>query len=270
VNNNVGINDRTGTIPIPVFMVDPNFWRASGLFNPNAFSPQVKRDVEICCDQYAILLHSVQIVCDEPGLDATSRLQQLRSNGAFKGFKPLSDKPIIITFHNLDFLGGVYATLISMKSLLDCYSRLISRLLVSSTSVFGFTKGVYRGRKISGGKFLNWIEHSAPEGFEKRNELVDVLLRHVDDWIGNAVSYRDAAIHSGFINGMQEVRIPVIDYFDKLQEKDILMPTMPDGVLVKEYCIKLAENARCLIAETLVLLPDVDVKLLSLNESGVI
>jgi hypothetical protein len=60
-------------------------------------------------------------VLREPGLNPSLLLQQLRENRAFGPFKPSPDKPSVIIFHNLNFLSGVYATLISTKSLLDLY-----------------------------------------------------------------------------------------------------------------------------------------------------
>jgi hypothetical protein len=255
-----------GPMPISVVMVDPHFWEASALFNPNAFPPHAKADASVCGDRLAILTHSVELVLREPGLNPSLMLQQLRENPAFSGFKPPPNKPSVIIFHNLNFLSGVYAALVSTKSLLDVYSRLIAKLLVPSASVFGFNSGRYDGRNLAGGKFLRWIERSAPKAFGKRDELVCALLRHVDDWIDHAVTYRDAIVHDGFIPGMCEAMIPFSDQVENLRQDDIMLPMMPNGQRVTDYCSALVRQVRSLTTETLTLLPSVDFKLLSLPE----
>jgi len=252
-------------MPISVVMVDPHFWESSRLFNPNAFPPHAKADASACGDRLAILAHSIELVLREPGLDPSLMLQQLRENRAFNGFKPSPDRPSVIIFHNLNFLSGVYATLISTKSLLDVYSRLIAKLLVPSASVFGFNNSQFRGRNMSGGRFLKWIEGSVPKAFGKRDELVSALLRHVDDWIDEAVTYRDAIVHDGFLPGMREAMVPLSEQIENLRQTDIVLPTMPNGRPVTDYCSVLAGRVRSLITETLALIPNVDFKLLSLQ-----
>ena len=252
---------------ISVMIVDPHFWKAAALFNPNAFPETVRGHAATCGDRLAILTHSVEIVMNEPGLNRSRLLEQIRADPGFKGFKPQQDKPAILVFHNLHFVSGLYSALIALKSLLDLYSRLVAGLLVPKATVFGFSSGQYEGRNISGGKFLRWIERSAPTTFENREILVSVFLGHINRWVDEAVSYRDAVVHDGFIRGLREVMVPLDKTLTELNAGDLLLPMMPDGTAVTEYCDRLVAQTRTLMAETLPLLPSIDTGQLALDEA---
>ena len=252
---------------IPIIMVDAHFWQASRLFNPNAFPERVKTDALMCGDRLAILAHSVEVVLNEPGLDRRRLLEGIQREPSIAGFQPNSDKPTVLVFHNLSFVSGLYSALIALKSLLDFYSRLMARLLVPTASVFGFRRGPYGDRQISGGKFLRWIQASAPNSFGNRDILVSVLLANIDQWVGKAVSYRDSVVHHGSIKGMTEVVVPLDKEPHQLRQTDLVLPMMPDGVAVTDYCKHLLNSCRSLLGETLLLMPEIDFELLSLDRS---
>jgi hypothetical protein len=250
---------------IQIIIVDRNFAEASALFNPNAFPARVRSDAASCGDRLAILTHSVEIVMREPALDRSRLLQEIRENKAFAGFSPKPDKLVVLVLHNLNFVSGLYSALIAVKSFLDLYSRLIARSLVPSASVFGFSSANYKGRSLSGGRFLKWIEGSGPQSFENRERLVEILLAHVGEWADQAVVYRDAVIHHGAIVGLTEALVPLDKELNELRETDVVLAMMPDGVAVTDYCMRLVRSTRALACETLPLLPDVDLTLLSLD-----
>jgi hypothetical protein len=257
-------------MPISIVIVDPNFWSASALFNPNAFPDRVKEDAAACGDRLGILTHSAEVVTREPGLNRALLLRQLRENRAFGSFQPPADKPTVIIFHNPSFLSGLYATLISVKSLLDLYARLVAKLIVPSASVFGFNSGQFQGRNVSGGRFLSWLESSTPREFKRRQDLISVFMHNLDEWLERAVAYRDSVVHDGEVPGLREAMLPFTDEAAHLRESDIVLPMMPDGQPVSDYCSAVVERVRALVAETLLVLPNVDSKLLSFgaNASG--
>jgi hypothetical protein len=248
---------------IPIIVVDRHFAAASALFNPNAFPQRVKREAAVCGDRLAILAHSVEIVMREPALDRSRLLQTIREDQAFKGYSPHPDKPAVLILHNLSFVSGLNSALIAAKSLLDLYSRLVARLLVPSANVFSFGKGTYKGRRVAGGSFLNWLDKSTPQSFEHRDELPLAFLRHVDDWADQAVAYRDAVVHFGVIIGITEAQIPLYKALADLRESDVVLPTMPDGEPVSDYCWHLLCSVREAAWQTLQLLPEVNLELLS-------
>jgi hypothetical protein len=248
-------------------MVDDNFRKASALFNANAFPTRAKADASMCGDRLAILTHSVNIVLNEPGLDRKRLLKEILDNRAFTGFTPQQDKPAVLIFHNLNFVSGLYSTLIALKSLLDFYSRLIGHLIVPSANLFGFNKDSYKGRRISGGRFLKWIESSTPSSFTNRDKFIAVVLQHIDEWLNTAITYRDAVVHKGFIEGLQEVMLPLDKKLQEIRDIDLTLPLMPDGTAVTDYCEWLVKRTQGLIKETLLLMPDIDLTLLSLDKS---
>lgn len=250
---------------IPIIVVDRHFAEGMALFNPNAFPGHVKTDALLCGDQLAILAHSVEIVMREPALDRSRLVQEIRENKAFDSYSPRPDTPSVLILHNLNFVGGLNSALIAVKSFLDLYSKLVAKLLVPSASLFGFNKGPYKGRKLAGGRLLNWIEGSAPQSFERRDELITVLLRHIDLWVGQAVEYRDAAVHHGAIPRIEEAYVALDRPLDQIEESDVVLPRMPDGEPVSAYCETLLRHASEVAAETLRLLPHVDLALLSLG-----
>lgn len=200
---------------------------------------------------------------NEPALDKSRLLREIRENEAFDGFFPTPEKPCVLVLHNLSFVSGLYSTLIGVKSFLDLYARLAAKLLVPSANVFGFNQGTYKGRKVAGGRFLQWLDCSTPHSFEGREELLDVLLRHIDLWAGQAVDYRDAVVHRGAIDGITEAFVPLEKALGEVQESDVVLPRMPDGEPVSDYCWRLLCSVREAASETLRLLPDVDIGLLS-------
>ncbi|GMV05701.1 MAG: hypothetical protein AMXMBFR53_19780 [Gemmatimonadota bacterium] len=218
----------------------------------------------------AVLAHSVELVCNEPGLDRSRLLKTIQAHPSFRGFRPKPEKPAVLVFHNLGFVSGVHAALIALKSMLDLYSRLITRLLVPTSTLFGFNKTPFRGRKRPGGRLLNWIENSAPDSFDQGPVLVATLVEHLDLWLEEAVDQRDAIIHDGGIPGLVEAMVPLVGHPNELDEAAILLPTMPGGEAVTDYCQRLVHNARILISQTLPLLPEVDLSLLKLYEGAVL
>ncbi len=177
-------------MPIPIIVVDRHFAAASALFNPNGFPDRVKGQAALCGDRLAILAHSVDVVMREPTLDRSRWLREILENRAFDGFSPMPDKPAVLVLHNLGFVSGLYSALIASKSFLDLYARLIAGLLVPSATVFGFSRGTFRDRKMAGGKFLKWLDGSAPKSFGNCEQLLTTLSRHIDGWAEEAVAYR--------------------------------------------------------------------------------
>jgi hypothetical protein len=252
-------------VTISIFVVDRHFVEGTTLFNPNAFPGHVKAEALACGDRLAILAHSVGILMREPVLDRSRLVREIRENKAFEGYSPRPDKPSVLILHNLNFVVGLNSALVAMKSFLDLYARLVAKLLVPSANLFGFNKASFKGQRLAGGRLLNWIEDSAPQSFEHRDELVAVLSRHIDRWVGQAVEYRDAAVHHGAIPGITEAYVPLNKAIDQIDESDVVLPRMPDGEPVSTYGETLLRHVREIAAETLRLMPGVDLALLAID-----
>ena len=90
--------------PIPIFLIGPENWEASHVFNPNAFPVHVRNLVLSCMDCLSMFIFSVNQV--EPNIERDRKqfLSKLRKNKAFYGFTPDPDKPCVVVYHNAKFL----------------------------------------------------------------------------------------------------------------------------------------------------------------------
>lgn len=94
------------------------------------------------------------------------------------------------------------------------------------------------------------------------------MIKHIDEWLDTAITYRDDVVHAGAIEGLREGMLPLDKEIQQVRESDIILPTMPNGTAVIEYCEQLAIYAHSFIRETLLLMPDVDLNLLSLKKAA--
>ena len=165
--------------PTRVFLVGPETWEASKVFNPVAF-PEHVRDLAISCmDCLSMLSFSVNQV--EPNIESDRRefLKRLRTNKAFEGFTPDPNKPIVIVYHNAKFLVALHMILYSTKSFLDVYAQLVSKLIDPKAEIFGFNKSKVDGKKIKGGRLINWLISSAPNTYTNANILASAIQDNV-------------------------------------------------------------------------------------------
>lgn len=116
------------------------------------------------------------------------------------------------------------------------FSGRFAKLMAPSASVFGFNSGTFRGRSVSGGRFMSWLERSAPRAFDQREALISTLLRRTDDWIDRAATERDAVVHDGFVPGLREATVSFSDEVANLRESDVVLPTMETGEPAGVYC----------------------------------
>jgi len=85
--------------------------------------------------------------------------------------------------------------------------------------------------------------------------------------VNEAVAYRDAVVHSGSIRDLREAMVPLEKELLELKAADVSLPMMPDGTSVTDYCQRLVSNTRALIAETLPLIPGIDLAQLALDKA---
>lgn len=255
-------------IPTRVVVVKPESWWAFGFFNPNVFPDHVRSDLGACQDRLAVLVYSIRNVCEQIPEDVAYFLQVLQSDSAFTGFRPDPNKPTIAIFQNLEFLTGLNSSLLTVKSLLDVYTRLIARTIRPKATLFGFNKANFHGRKLPGGRLLNWLERSTSFSSIDSATLITIILHHIDGWISDAVTWRDEVIHDGTIARLEYMGVPLNSDLSKLRSMDILLPKMPNGVVVSDYCQTLKRNVALFLRETLSLLPGINQDMLPEGEAG--
>lgn len=252
--------------PIPIFLIGPENWEASHVFNPNAFPVPVRNLVFSCMDCLSMFIFSVNQV--EPNIERDRKqfLSKLRKNKAFYGFTPDPDKPCVVVYHNAKFLVALHLVLYSVKSFLDVYAQLVSKLIVSNSTIFGFNKGTVDGKQIEGGRLITWLTKSTPDTYTNASTLAHVIREHVFSWVKEAVNRRDKLIHHGEIPNLCPMMVPLYCEPHRVKANHVILPQMPNGVDVVTYCRETRNNLFQFIRETLVLLPDIDFSLVSLDE----
>jgi len=251
--------------PIPVLLLGPENWEASHVFNTNAFPKHVADLVISCMDCLSMFTFSISQV--EPNIkrDRKGFLRGLRTNKAFDGVTPDPNKPIVIVYHNAMFLVALHLVLYSMKSFLDVYAQLVSKLIVPNATVFGFNEANVDGKKIKGGRLVNWLIESAPNTYTNASSLASAIKDNVSSWIEEAINWRDKLIHHGEIPNLHPMRVFPQCEPHNVKTNDILLPQMPNGRDVITYCEETRKNLHQFIRETFKLLPDIDFSLVNLD-----
>jgi hypothetical protein len=144
------------------------------------------------------------------------------------------------------------------------YSTLILRTIQPSLRKKLFNAGRVGGKKISGGKVINWLKGSAPKTFKNSSKLQKVIENHSNNWITEAVHHRNTLSHFGDIKEMEHMHIILNP--PSYRYPGILPPLMPDGQLVVDYCSYLLDELKVFIEESLILLPGLKKEHISFNK----
>lgn len=167
------------------------------ILNANAFPDALEQDVHACADKLGLMFYSFRLIEEEINKDLNRFIRELHFSYAWNVFvfDPEKHKDIMLTYHSMKFQAGLQSFFISMKSMLDMYAQIISKLIKPDSSLFGFNKGGFKGKRLVGGTLLNWIERTAPTPYLNREQIITLLVNHIKRWIAKAVGYRDQIVH---------------------------------------------------------------------------
>jgi len=191
-------------------------------------------------------------------------MAELHNIDDFGKYIPDPKKPIVVIFNSMNFQAGLQSFFITMKSLLDVYAKLISKSIDHNSKLRGFGKKKTNGYEKPGGLLINWITNNAPATYKNKEKLLKILNNHIDEWICDVVKFRDGIIHHGELKGLTEIQVAVIKSPLEITKDEISKPTIMDKGDVLEYCQNIVTAINRLLKETLVLLPNLNIKLLSL------
>ncbi len=243
--------------PIPILFVGPENWQASHVFNSNAFPVHAKIFVSPCMDCLSMLIFSVNQV--EPNIkrDRNQFPDKVRTNKAFDGFTPDPSKPCVAEYHNAKFLVALHLVLYSARSFLDVYSKLIAELVFPNSGLKGFS---FRSKNS-----VVWALKNRHHSYTNAAKLISIVRKHSSSWMRDLIEWRNNLIHDGQLPKPCIMCIPLTRRLSEVTEDDIILPQMPNGVDVVTYCRETRNNLSQFIRETLVLLPDIDFDLVSLD-----
>ena len=164
----------------------------------------------------------------------------------------------------LRYVAGLYSFVNAVKSFLDVYANLMGRL-ISPTLNWSFKRGKVGGMNLAGGKLIRWLENCSPKNFQHATSLAEVTQLHSKNWITSLVSYRDDLSHYRDLAGFVHMHVPLYKDIPWYRENEISGPNMPHGESVEEYCAAIVSLLADYIRETVVMLPSIDSKLISVE-----
>ena len=246
---------------VSIFIVGEDEWKSSANFNPNAYPKFLRNKAMACTERLALFRYYVKLLESQESHDIDDFIINL--NKQFKNLTLRNDLKFIAFYRGMTYLASLHGILYSLKSLLDLMCTLWSQLIDENCSIRGFNKTKVNGKMIAGGRLINWLRNSAPSSFQNAEKMASIIEENSLKWITQAVRYRDTLGHTGQIEGINYLGVLLNKGQTQYSYEDLIMPEMPDGTLVKDYCKMLVENTHSLFTDVMVLLPNVNTALLS-------
>ena len=192
-----------------IIFIDDFTYKATHIFNANAFPDSLKGEIGACVTRMRIFQHSVREVCVQISKDYEVFHNILDENIDDLTESAISrpDLSLVCLNDNVNHISSMCSSLIFLKSFLDIYSKVIVHSIKSGQSM-QFDKSVVNAgeEKISGGKLIKWLRNSAPTQYQ---ELSDIIFRNSVDWISLAIKYRVVLVHKGDLPELYGMRVPL-------------------------------------------------------------
>ena len=248
------------TPEIPTIICGSCMIASSSILNPNAFPEDIEKEVRAAVTKLSLFLTAKTDLMRSLEYAREDMYKHLNRNWA--PYKQASatrkDAEVVAYSDGLVYMSNFNMFLYELKSFLDIFSPILCRLVSNSTSsVHGFNKGNVDGRKISGGKLINWVRNLADNSFENKNDLSEILLENSTNWINEAVKYRDDLAHYKGFQDLRHMRISITNGPTALAQENILDPVMPNGKGLVEYSNETCEKMGTFIEEVLKIVPNV-------------
>jgi len=239
-------------------------WDASKFFNPNSFPQQHLSLVQAAADQLALFGYACDLIAAEVAADFEPFLASMR----MVDIDNIGDISPKVYFRNMSYHAGLSTALLSLKSGLDVYAKLISLMIKPSRKppLDGFNRTTVEGKDIRGGHALQWLERQAD--FPGKAALHRAIATAIHGWMDEAIKYRDDAVHFGRVKGAVGSSIVVTKPVALMSAADIAPPQMPNGVPVDNYCREALTLYERFLGETLPLIPGVRTDMLSLGSGN--
>jgi hypothetical protein len=234
-------------------------WSASGYFNENGFpDPACHSFVRAAADQLALLHYSCDLVAQEVASDPEPFLRSL-SKIDIDHIRSFEKHTIV--YRNMSYHAGLSAALLSLKSGLDVYAKLMSKLIEPNRKpIDGFNRTSVDGIDVRGGYVLKWLAKLPT--FAQHKLLHDAIASHIRAWINEAIKFRDDAVHFGNVPGAIGSYLKLTKPAAQVSQDDIEPPRMPNGLRVDVYCSSLYSRYCTFLRDTMPLLPGLVVAVL--------
>jgi len=253
---------------IPLTIVGQELWFSQHIFNPNAYPTYVRGDVNACAAKLSLIEYSLKTIQKEIQYDKSKFIYILINDKAFMEFVPDPGKPVIAFYYSVNFQAGLQSFFISIKSLLDIFTKIISRLIEPGSNLRGFGKRKVDGMELAGGILLRWLNQNAPNTYANKTSLITTVISNIDEWISDVVIRRDEIVHYGILSNVSEMLVPLSKPPSLIKEDEIMLPSIlrkDHPVDLIEYCQEILENISHMLKKTVILLPNIDFSLLDLS-----
>jgi hypothetical protein len=247
---------RERPVPVgkPIWMnfVDPRGTDWSTYFNVNFVRDDLKPLTHACAAALGMVLSSTGFVEQYPQ-NPTALMRRLRDMWDRERFSGGGDMGSPVAYmEDWLLLGGIYSALGAVKTFMDVYAGLITSAITPGNRMAGFNR---RGSRI-GARLLEWLERSATH-YAGREALRATFETHLNEWLAQAIGWRDSLIHDGVMPGFQYMSVLIDREIIRLSVDDIHPAVMPDGTEVAAYARTIRERLVSLIAATVYELPGI-------------
>lgn len=251
---------------VKMVIADKTSWWANRILSQEAFPEELRTFAA----SVAHSLAAFRLACESVTRDVPRPHKLIDEVFRMMGntdFEPPAEKPILLMYESMAFTGTVYGMLITLKSLLDAHTPLVTKALVPGETLRGFNKGSVNGTPdVPGGRLLNWLQKQSKRQDDvgrQSGELHALFDQAIGQWIGTAVKWRDAIAHHGGLPGLMPMQAPVLRTMKSVRGDEVVGPFMPDGTSVIPYAEQTLAQTVELIGRSLRLLPSVDALRLS-------
>lgn len=237
---------------------------ALGLFNPGAYPqfPEGIRETAISCsERLSLVVYHVRAI--GPQIDNDVGYFTSEVNRQLRTVTIPDDMLLIVCYRSPAYLASLHGVLYSLKSFLDLMANLWVRLISERAKIRGFDEK----DGLAGGKLIRWLRSTAPPTFQNRIQLASIIEENSQEWITEAVSYRNTLVHKGEIDGLRHLVVMARKGQWPYSREDVCIPKMPDGKPVGDYCKVLLKNTIDFVKDGLALVPNIDIQKISSVES---
>jgi hypothetical protein len=177
---------------IPIILLHKNSTSAYSIFNCNDWGSKSKQIVDLCAINYGLIFYTskkINKIYEEAHILCSPSFNNIRLQWR-KAKWELNNCNYFVDVPQLHL--SIHSFLSSVKTFLDVIVQLIATEGVVSAAIHGF----HKENNIIGGRLLKILENNAEKNNkEKAKTIYDLIVRHKQLWIDDAVNNRDLLIH---------------------------------------------------------------------------
>ncbi|MDR4519407.1 MAG: SEC-C domain-containing protein [Nitrosomonas sp.] len=231
-----------------------------GILNANAFNEPNSSILSAAKSRLAIFLYHYNIISNSINSDKDKLFERTTDpkTPVDDLSEPLVQKGAVAIYDGVSYQTALHGLLYSLKSFLDVFAFFVAKYLHPEVKGISFGKGKVDGEKISGGSLINWLKNSKFDGFEKKDELAEIVCNHSRDWINEAIKYRDDLTHRTNIDGFVDMHVVLEATKPYIKKENIKSPSMPNNLPLNEYADATLNHLINFIKQIVEILPNVD------------